>query len=94
MTHKQVKEILMEDFVLQYINDNNQTSCVDQNFHNEFAKQFGYKQKPKLWGAMPCRKAMAILKKLYDSNILERNRISICGSEGFSTWVWAYSIKT
>jgi len=93
MMKSRIKEIEMQEFVIQYIKENLSTSVVDKEFHDAFAIKFGYKQQFKMWGAKPCRKAMQILKNLYDANILDKKRISICGGEGFPTWVYVYDMK-
>ena len=84
-----------QDFITNWINKNKTASVDDKLFHEAFYQKFGGKRKETNFGPQPVRKAMAVLKYMYDSNMLDRGRISIgCNWQpGFPRWVYVYTNK-
>jgi hypothetical protein len=80
--------------VLDYLDHNCEACAVNQDFHEEFHKQFpGFKRKETLWGAQPVARAMAALTKLHMERKISRVRIGLRNWQpGFPKWVWSYSI--
>lgn len=86
-------KVAKEEFILNYLRENVMVNALDENFHDAYAKQFGVKQKLKMWGAMPCPDAMRVLSRLYSCGILTRGKICMEKSEGWPTWIYCYQMK-
>lgn len=83
-------------FIEDWLKNNYATDVLDSPFHDAYAKAFPqYAREWHAWGACPVKQAMKDLKTMYDSNVLQRQRLDLGLSwqPGFPRWVWSYQLK-
>lgn len=90
---KQLQE--KRQWVVNYLRQNIEASCLDQKFHEEFFNKFGGSRKEKYWGAQPVTSAMLILRALERDGTLEVRNITLGRSwqPGFPRRVRSYSLS-
>jgi hypothetical protein len=85
----------IEEFIREYLEKNTSADVLNTDFHDQFSERFGGSRIPKYWGAMPNKKAMRYLKKLYNQGVLSRGIVSIPEHEiGMPNWVYSYFLKS
>jgi len=84
--------ILIQEFILDYLRENDTISILEEEFHDGFHNQFGGKRSGTRWGSDPVYKAQRWLERLYRQSILDRSRISIRDPE-FPNWVYIYTLS-
>ena len=84
------------DFIGNYLEEHTATDCLDAEFHDEFSRQFGGRQKAVYPGAATNKLAMRWLGELYREGMLIRSIIPLGGARqmGFPNWVYSYELSS
>lgn len=81
-----------EAWVVAYLATHCEASTVNEDFHEEFHKQFpSFARRETFFGSQPVARAMKALSVLYKQKRIVRRKVGIEYQPGFPKWVWSYS---
>lgn len=87
------KDIVDKQYwVLNYIKSNQVVDMLNEQFVDDYIKEFNTKHIVMPWGANKCNELSKLLSSLYNQGILKRSAVGIPKEVGFPNWIYCYEL--